>query len=411
MQIRKFTPKDVEIKWGTIDNFQDLASILGLPPRLFSYVRKYKKLKDPRHVIQRLNKIDGRDTYVSCKQLKAIQNQLNKVIFEKLVQSVPNNEHMLAYVKGRSYIKFVRDNCIGHDLEVAWDVKGCYDHISYKMIVKTLMSHGFTHRGAKFVAGYCTVERTLPNGKTISTLQQGSICSPALSNLVCYEYIDKPIMEWVDAVRPSVERAVYTRYSDNVAFFVTGDFGPEKVKDYLRKSHSLLAATHMRNHKVFVTPKNHPHRNQKFLGIVLNKVARIETEEYHKVQSILFNAVRNGIGGEARRYVQERYYENTGGDITVLEPEDINKKFISVMRGKASYIGQINPLQYVPLKNLLNCLKFLKEKHYRSEGTLNDDLFQVVKKYKRLGTVEFLDQLSDVLGTYEVPEDQVARAA
>jgi hypothetical protein len=272
------------------------------------------------------------------------------------------------------------------------------------------MSLGFTENGATRITRYCTVKRRLPNGKTVETLQQGSVCSPALSNLVCYEFIDKPLLEWVENLREilgaGLERLEYCRYSDNVALFATGEaFTSDHVKEFLRVSRQVLSNTRMSNHDVTVTPKNHPKRHQKFLGIVLNKAARVDLEEYERTQSILFNAVRLGLAPQAYRYVSERYYENTGGDITILSPEDINKKFISVMRGKAAYISQINISQYIALKNLLYALKFIKNESYMS-GELAPSIFQVVKQYKKLSILEFQEALFEVL-----PESTFARAA
>ena len=403
MKISTFSEKDLDNRWGLIDCYQDLAGVTGLKTRYFSNILHMKDNRPEK--LQKLKRLKGRIVYDSSAELKLVQKRL-MVIFQGLLHTIPNN-HMLAYVKGRKAIEEIKQRCAGHDLEVTWDIKKCYDSITTNHIIKTLKAFGFTHRGAMLVARYCTVRRTLPNGKTISTLQQGSPCSPVLSNLVCHQFIDRKLLAFIDSLKTEENRVEYVRFSDNVGLFISGKIDQGLVKRYLEESRKILEEGKFRYHDLQIIKNNHPKRNQRFLGIVLNHSARIDKKDFAKTQAILFNAMRCGLFTEAVRYIQQKMI--CGKDsfsILSMEGDEIIDKFLSEMRGKASYIKQISLKQYTALRNLINTIELINTfpelvEYQLTNSNLPDDLFRkFATQYRKMSVSEYSDFVSEELLNY-----------
>lgn len=390
--------KKLDNNFGIVDNFGNLGAILNCPPRILSYVRKYKKEKR----MQTLVVVGDRKTYKSDRQLAAIQKAIKDKIAQKIFNSLEDTKHILAYKKGFDYRKELQD-CINNDLQISFDIKKCYDSITYKHIVRMLQYYGFTHRGAKLVAGYCVVERTV-NGHIINTLQQGSACSPIISNLVLNLMIDEPLKAWLNHYIVTNKLDIsykYYRYSDNVALFIRGNTPLEFLKYYREQYRLLTNSNNIWVHDEYVTKSNHPFRNQRFLGIVLNKVARIDLREFSKLRAILFNCCRNGINIEATKYLKEKLYELTFNDELPYDIDDIIEKFKNIMQGKISYIKNISEKQYNILNKLLKTACILYDYNNDSgikiynEG-LRKDLFDYIKGTKT-DLEQYLLGLADLL--------------
>lgn len=382
-----------KLNFQVIDNFQQLGTTLSCPARILSYVRKFKTERN----MQTLVMVKDRKTYKSCKQLSAIQKAIKTRIGQAIFDTIEDTSHILAYKKGVNYRAELQD-CVDNTIQINFDIKKCYDNITYQHIVNMLQHYGFTHRGAKLVAGYCVVKRTLHKKNKgdiiVNTLQQGSQCSPIISNLVLNWVLDEPLKAWLTAYIKRNELPIsykYYRYSDNVALFIKGNISLEFIKDYRNQYRSLLRAQNMWCHDEIVTKNNNPHRNQRFLGIVLNKIARIELKEFHKLRAILFNCCRNGLAIEGDKYLKEKMYELTFDETTPYDSDTIVEIFTKIMTGKIAYIKSINEKQYLQLKKLLTTATTLYEQ--RASGTiyytqdaapftklLREDIFEFIKK-------------------------------
>jgi hypothetical protein len=267
---------------AVIEDWYDLAVAINSKPQTLSYALRN------RESLQTQIRIKDRIVYNSGRSLKTVQEKLIPLC--KGMYGLVDTEPMLAYVKGKDPRQILQ-GCTGAKYEVLVDIRKFYDHITFRHLVDTLTDFGMTERGAKLVTRYCVVKRSVDN-KQISTLQQGSPCSPVLSNLVGAKYIDAPVLAWLREKARQNPRLKYKyyRYCDNLALFLDGDIPLDFVKEYQRFVNRTLAAARFQGHKWQVVPHNHPKRNQKFLGMVLNNVARIECAEFQRLRATLFNA-------------------------------------------------------------------------------------------------------------------------
>ena len=85
----------------------------------------------------------------------------------------------MAYRKGVSATKYIRESIPHARLLVTFDIKKYYDNVTLKHIEECLTKCGFQVLGARLVGRYCVVRKG-----NRSTLQQGSPVSPAISNIV-----------------------------------------------------------------------------------------------------------------------------------------------------------------------------------------------------------------------------------
>lgn len=365
-----------------IIDFQTLGASTGCTPKVLAYARKFKH----EHRLQTKVTIGDRVTYKSAKSLAAIQNKFKNTIFLNIFNSLKSTQHILAYKKGFNYREELQ-TCTDNSLQISFDIKKCYDSISFKHIVKMLQHYGFTHKGAKLVAGYCVVQRKIKDDVFVNTLQQGSKCSPIISNLVLNLILDEPLLEWLKNYKEKHKledfEYKYYRYSDNVVLFLKGkEISLDFIKEYKEMYRELLNSNRIWVHDEFITNNKHPFRNQRFLGIVLNKVARIELKEFSKLRAILFNCCRRGLNTEARKYLENKIYEATFNDEIPYDDDTVITKFKSIMNGKISYIKSINKKQYIQLKNLMEIATMLNVNPniYDNRASLDKEIFDTIKK-------------------------------
>lgn len=369
--------------FGFIDDWYDLGVQIGVKVKTLSY-----SLKE-RDNLQKLIRLGDRVVYDSAPALKRVQNRLTAFLTQ--LYDFIDTDHLLGYIKGKDPRKIVREECTGHSYLVHFDIKGYYDHIRIHHIVDTLKTFGFSHRGAKLIARYCVVRREI-KGKTISTLQQGSPASPILSNLVGYRMFDEALMVWLNDHFSSMPEISfkYMRYSDNVALFLNGEIPIESIQAYKDFVRDHLTQMGFKTHKWVTRPNNHPKQNQKFLGIVLNQIARIEKDKFNRLRATLFNACSKGLSDAA-----EQYFNSGEAELpTMLESSYTNHavikqlmvdKFVQSMNGNIAYIKSINANHALQLKKMLVASQELASNYNfvrLPTGELAPAVFEIIKDYK-----------------------------
>lgn len=353
--------KQAELQgFSHIHSWRDLGHLLGVRTYIMS-----NSLRNKDNLQKRIT-LKGRTVYKSLRGLKFVQERI-QLLMESLMSSVPT-DHLLAYISGRDARAIIADKCTSCKYLVHFDIKKYYDNITTSHIENALVRHDFTPNGARLVARYCTVKRTTKrkDGKirTISSLQQGSPASPVISNLVGHYEIDMPVMSWLreNAARyPKLEYSYY-RYSDNVFLFLNGDIPVEFLREYKAYIWDSLPKRGFLTHKWHMIPHNHPKRNMKILGIVVNKQARLEHTVYDRMRAMLLNVVRFGLSAEAKLY----YEEAPRPDVPLVETLGVRStldanRYWQVLAGKVAYLKSINPRHYLECQKLLKAARITEE--------------------------------------------------
>lgn len=367
-----------------VDGWEDLGAVIKVRPRIMAWALKN------RDRLQKKIKLGERTVYQSGRSLKYVQMKLIPLMEE--MQRMEDHAHVISYRAGVNPVDVLRSECCGHKYEVHFDLKKYYDHITYAHLVEMFQHYGASYACAKLLARYSVVTRKLPGNKQISTLQQGSPVSPIISNLVGAYFFDRTILAYLEKKKeenPKLEY-VYKRYSDNIFLFLDGEIPMEFLREYRQFVWALLPSRGFYSHKWAFIPHNHPKRNQKALGVVLNSTARAENVMYERIRAILFNACVQGI-----RKARDEYFEKY--PLLVELPkwgreQFLTERFFMSITGKVAYLGSINAHHKLELTKLLKAAKYLHSEGtiqlYQldfSDGTqtLHPALFAAVKMYRR----------------------------
>ena len=352
------------------NDWYDLSLLLGVPTHVLSYIKK--KRSTMQHMIVEHKNGEKRIVYASNKTLKPVQSKLIP-LFKDLINKVPNQQ-IIAYRKGVNAASVIGE-MENKKYLIKFDIKKYYDHIQKKHIKKVLMEHGYTRRGAQLIAHYCLVTRKIPRTEyTLETLQQGSPVSCDISNLVGYYYIDTHIIKWLgeySRLNPDVE-CLFARYSDNIAITLDspleGAIKIDDIKSFKEFIKGKLKAGGFLTHKWGVIPNSHPKRNQKFLGVVLNKKSRIDKGLFETWRATLFNACRVGLEITSAHYWETRgkgLFNRAEAYLSTQQIDRANQqRFNMVARGQIAYLKSINEVQHLQLSKLLAGSKVLQEHKY-----------------------------------------------
>lgn len=310
-----------------------------------------------RHNMQHRIRLGDRTVYKSDPLLHLIQSRI-ELLVDPLLDELPGNECVYSYRRGRSPVKEIK-KLAGAKMLIATDVKGFYDHVFIRHIESALEDCGFSKLGGRLIARYCVVKRG-----DVQTLQQGCPASPALSNLVGYKYMDVPIQAWLRENLNGVDYK-YVRYCDNIELFIYGDVPegfPERYKEAVK---SIMKDAGFRTHDWATISDRHPKMNQRFLGVVLNKEARVEKSIIDNLRATLFNICIDGFNyGNVNRFLEDigKIPEHLQKNIAWLSNEELEQlraSTLSILSGKVAYVSSVNKRHGLWLKKLLTLAKKL----------------------------------------------------
>lgn len=159
---------------------------------------------------------------------------------------------------------------------------------------------------------------------------QGAPTSGAICNLVAYYRMDKPICEYLEALNLRYnltgERAwVYSRYADDLAFTCGRDFPFHEKVQIVNELIEVIEKTGYAVNKRKVHIRS-SHRRKDLLGLNFNDRITISRDEYLRLRALVHNCLVHGI---------ETQYQTAG----YSDPE----RFISWLKGKLSYVQQVDP--------------------------------------------------------------------
>ena len=320
---------------GLINSWSELGSVLGVPTKNMAWA-----LKEKRKLVSKI-RIKDRTMYKSEGSLAFIQARL-LIFLSSLFDSLPENEQAIAYRRGLHAVEKVKV-LAGADMLVSFDIRHYFDSISLEHITEALTDAGLCRAGAKLIGRYCVVTRS-----GAQTLQQGSAASSAVSNIVGRYYIDLPVMKWLRDNCPAGVQYRYIRYCDNIAVAFSGPLPQGFTELFKSNVKAKLQDVRLKTHKWACIKNNHPKIHQKFIGVVLNREARIEKQEYDNLRALLFNACID------KMRAIERFMPGLPPSCDNLAIKMFNLK----VRGKVQYAASMNPRHALRLFKLLDvCIK------------------------------------------------------
>lgn len=376
-----------------LSSWDTLGTALNVKPNLMAWALH------ARDSMQHRIRLGERTVYKSDKPLSIIQERIGFLV-EPLLDELPGNECVYSYRRGKSPVKMIKD-LAGAKLLIATDVKGFYDHVFIRHIEGALVDCGFSQQGARLIARYCVVKR-----RGVQTLQQGCPASPALSNLVGYKYMDVPIQAWLRDNLKGVDYK-YVRYCDNIELFIYGDAPEGFAERYKEAVKKIMAESKFRTHDWATVSDKHPKMNQRFLGVVLNKQARVEKSMIDNLRATLFNICLHGFSNEETskflesvgkmpegygEYFEYPYREPYDNGIT---DETLRYQALAILKGKAAYVSSVNKKHGQWLGKLLAVAGELAENEaWRSSvAQYNERWKNILLTYKDAGRdkKEFMD--------------------
>lgn len=329
---------------GSITDWQSLGAVLVVKPQILAWTLK------TRNNMQFRKEIKGRTVYASARPLRFVQVRI-EALLSGLLDTMPDNEVVLSYRPGISPVTKLKSYA-GSERLISFDIRHFYDNVRLWHIEETLVEYGFTPQGGRLIGRYCIVKR----GDKGQSLQQGCPASPVISNLVGYKYIDRPILAWLRKNWPNLKYD-YVRYCDNVELFLREETTKEFYDAYREFVCGELRKSGFKTHDWASIGQHDRHRNMRFLGVVLNKVARVEKEKIDSLRAALFNMVKQTDKVYVRREL-DRFMETHG---IAVNAHEVFTPVIKAIKGYISYITPINKKHATWLKKLVGILIFWSE--------------------------------------------------
>ena len=234
--------------------------------------------------------------------LKSIQKQIAEV----LLIHMPVSRYAKAYRFGSATLRNAKHHG-GKQVVLKLDILHFFDSVRYSTVKdKVFPEEIYAEPLRILLTMLCYHKDTLP---------QGAPSSPAITNIILYEF-DELIGQWCRD-----RGIVYTRYCDDKTF--SGDFDPAEVIRFVRLELKKLGF-------LLNEQKNRiqrPGQQQSVTGIVVNEKLSIPSDYRRKLRQELYYCRKFGI---------QEHLQKTGLEI----PEDIYRM---QLLGKVNYVLQLHP--------------------------------------------------------------------
>jgi hypothetical protein len=192
---------------------------------------------------------------------------------------------------------------------------------------------GYNHYVSGLLAQVLTTDLVDDKTKHVHAgVPQGAKTSGDICNLVADWKFDGALM----AALPDW---VYSRYADDLYFTHPKNLSKDEVNKVISEVERLInnSGYRLNRRKLHV---QRPHRQQRVLGIVVNKKANMPKQEYRRMRAILTNSIHHGFEAECKRAKKE-----SGGQM------------MTWLSGKISYYQMITPNTGEKLRVMFNLAK------------------------------------------------------
>jgi RNA-directed DNA polymerase len=259
-----------------------LSNLLGIRLKYLTWLMKELGRDSSQfYTLMRIPKGNGkfRKVYKVDGRLRYVQEKLKTYLEETL----PSTGTSYAYEQGASVAK-AAPRMEGSKVLLSLDIRDHFGAVTMWQVSTVLEKVGFEDAVGFMIARLACITQ----GKR-SFLPQGSVLSPLLSNRVCEHLLDPVLTQ-------AFPDAKITRYSDNL--YLAYDDATVNGRDTLSKLREVVRmTTGWRCHKLRVMPY---YRQQRGLGVVLNRKANMPRRKYDQLRSLLHNMARDPVAQVAR---------------------------------------------------------------------------------------------------------------
>lgn len=198
-----------------IKDFDSLANQIGISNKLLYQLTSNTSMF---YTSFTLPKKDG--TTRSIQSPKYPLKLVQRWILEEILKKIPVSSHATAFQRGKNGIK---DNADFHRFSIYFlqmDMKDFFPSIKSTKVFNVFRQLGYNYFISDMLTKLCTNSGELP---------QGGVCSPSLSNLVCYK-LDNRFKGFC-----STRDVLYTRYADDLTFSSDNKETLKKIKNVLEE--------------------------------------------------------------------------------------------------------------------------------------------------------------------------------
>lgn len=264
------------------------------------------------YILHRIPKRSGgwREILEPIPELKRFQR---RILAWLLARKVSMGRYAHGFVRGRSIVTHAKLHA-GKKVVVRLDIRDFFPSVSRAMLQSCLLKEGLTLHDAQHIAETCTVDGRLP---------QGAPTSPFLANLA-FKHLDVRLAGLARKFRPGYV-GTYSRYADDLVF-------SSNAPDWHVIVHPVRKIVESAGFKLH-PGKTHvmrQHESQAITGLVVNVKANVPREYRRNFRACLHH-IRH----------------------------DASEVDWDVVRGKASFIHQANPVLGRELLRQVNDLKLL----------------------------------------------------
>lgn len=359
----KFIPStDIQNTPSNIIDIYDLASAVNINVNdLFKCL-----LNKDKYQVKMVIGDKKRVVYKSIEPLYSIQKYISNILTD--VYKIIDCTHLLAYISGCNYVDKLKEIKGSYSILISMDIKKYFDTIT-RQHINTLLADvlGYNKTFSNMLSKLVTVNGTHPiYGYKGNFLQQGSIASPVLSNLIGYFFYDTQIIpllkEYETKLRSTNGKAVtieYLRYCDNLYIGIKNSTDIINAREIVSKIKDIMKTAGFKIHKDKVVTQTHPYIAQQILGIVINNEAKVETKQFNNMEAKLINIIAGNLSNFESNMVN--IYDNSKSNL-VIDANPLNNKgkvdtAMLMLRGVNNYYKSINTVQGAKVTNLMEIIE------------------------------------------------------
>jgi|GEM_PF-415029 len=380
-----------------IKDFESLANNIGISNKLlYQLTTNTSKF----YTSFNLPKKDGSKRLIHSPKypMKLVQ----RWILKEILQKIPVSNHSTAFQSGKNGIK---ENAEFHRFSIyllQMDLKNFFPSISSSKVYIIFKQLGYNSFISNMLTKICTYNGVLP---------QGGVCSPHISNLVCYK-LDNRFKGLC-----STRDVLYTRYADDLTFSADNKETLRRIKHVIEDI--ILDEGFVLNEKKtrFLSPYSH----KVITGITINdqdkklKVKKelkrnlralihstISTGDYSQVNEIngyvsYINSIENGYDEKIKNYINKliekdsKYFE----DLVNAFNESPLHKDVNLMKKEKFSIN--DDLVYDPF------FEIPEEEYLFFEDVVREKIDFIMKRNKKCP--EFLKEYGNFYGSESAADD------